>query len=388
MSKPSSYRWVVLFASFFAFVAFAFTFQVMPSLSGYVTSDLGVNDTEFGLLMTIVMVPGIFLALPLGVVINRYGFRLLGFLSTILAAVGGLIVALSADYATALLGRIVLGIGGAFIIVGTPTFVPQWFSHKETGKAMGIYSANMPVATVIAFPTATILAQNYGWHSPFLTGALLAVVAAILFAALAKEGPLKGERQALEWKEVKPAIKNLEVWKASLVWMFFNTAAIAYLSWAKTLFQDFKGLEPLYSSVLASGLMYAALVFVPFFGWASDRSGRRKPFMITGAILLGLLLNATAYAFGFLLLLSVIILGIAAAMVPPLVMAVTADSLPPNLAGTGFSIVTFCQNIGITLSAPLGGYILQTTQHIETTFFGASLFAFAAAITALTLKSR
>ncbi len=388
MSRPSGYRWAVLFASFFVFVAFAFAFQSMPSLSGYVTADFGVNDAEFGLLMTIVMVPGIFLALPLGLIINRYGFRLLGFLSTILAAVGSLIVAVSADYSMALLGRVVLGIGGAFIIVGTPTFIPQWFSHKDIGKAMGVYSANMPVATIIAFPTATILAQNYGWHSPFLVGTVLAVAAAIFFATLVREGPLKDERQTLEREEVKSAIKNLEVWKASLVWMFFNTTAIAYLSWAKTLFQDFKGLDPLYSSVLASGLMYAALVFVPFFGWASDKTGRRKPFMITGAILLGLSLNATAYAFGFLLPLFVIILGTAAAMVPPLVMAVTADSLPPNLAGTGFSIITFCQNIGITLSAPLAGYILQTTQHIETTFFGISLFAFAAAVIALMLKSR
>ncbi len=381
-------RWAVLFASFFAFVAFAFAFQSMPPLSTYVTADFGVNEAEFGLLMTIVMVPGIFLALPSGLLVNRYGFRLLGFLSTILAAVGSLIVALSATYTMALLGRVVLGIGGAFIIVGTPTFIPQWFSHRDIGKAMGVYSANMPVATIIAFPTATVLAQNYGWHFPFLVGAVLTVAAAILFVAIVREGPLKGERKALEWEEVKSAIKNIEVWKASIVWMFFNTAAIAYLSWAKTLFQDFKGLEPLYSSLLASGLMYTALVFVPFFGWVSDKSGRRKPFMITGAILLGLSLNATAYASGFALPLSVIILGVAAATVPPLVMVVTADSLPPSLAGTGFSIVTFCQNIGITLSAPLAGYILQTTQHIETTFFGVSLFAFAAAITAVTLRSR
>ena len=53
--------------------------------------------------------------------------------------------------------------------------------------------------------------------------------------------------------------------------MFFNAAAIAYLSWAKTLFESFKGVPPLEASFLASVLMYAAVFLVPVFGWASGR---------------------------------------------------------------------------------------------------------------------
>lgn len=388
MSKPSNYRWAVLFASFFAFVAFAFVFQSMPPLLNYVKAEFGVNDAEFGLLMTIVMVPGIFLALPVGLVINKYGFRLLGFLSTILAAVGSLAIALSPTYAIALLGRIILGVGGALITVGAPIFIPQWFSHKDIGKAMGVYSANMPVATILAFPTSDILARNFGWHHPFLVGAVVAFAAAIVFGLLVREGPLKGENKPVESALINRAVKNVEVWKASLIWMLFNTTAIAFLTFAGDLFQTFKNLPSLYANVLATVLMYAAAVFVPVFGWASDKSARRKPFMVTGAVLLALALNATAYAYGTPLILSVIVLGIAAAMVPPLVMAVVADSLTPNLAGIGFSIVTLCQNIGITISGPFTGYVIQTTGQISSTFFVISLFALAAAVIALTLQSR
>jgi MFS family permease len=170
--------------------------------------------------------------------------------------------------------------------------------------------------------------------------------------------------------------------------MFFNTTAIAYLSWAKTLFQLFKGFEPLAASIMASVLMYAAVIFVPFFGWAADKSGRRKPFMVAGSVAMALALIATSYASGVTLLPSVIVLGIAAATVPPIVMTIPPESLPPHLAGTAFSIVTLCQNVGITLSAPLAGYLIQTTGDLSLTFFGISLFAFAAAVTALTLKTK
>lgn len=388
MSHSPKYRWAVLFASFFSFVAFAFVFQLMPSLLTNVGKDFGVNEAELGLLMSIVMVPGIFLALPVGLLINRYGFRLLGFLSTILVAIGSLTTALADTFASALLGRFILGVGGAFIIVGTPTVIPQWFSREDLGKAMGFFGTNMPVATIIAFPTAAILTENFGWHYPFYVGALIALVAATIYALVIKEGSLKNKREMVGSKEIRYAVRNVEVWKASLVWMFFNTTAIAFLSWAKTLFQDFKGLDPVLSSILASGPMYAAAVFVPIFGWASGKTGRRKPFMFAGSIIMALALNVAAYVFDLPLLLSVIVLGIAAAMVPPIVMTVTAESLPSNLAGTGFSIVTLCQNIGIALSAPMTGYILQTTGRLDLTFFGASLFAFAGAITALTLKTK
>jgi len=388
LQQLSNYSWAVLFVSFLTFVAFAFVFQLMPPLLKTVGTEFDIPDAQAGLLMSIAVFPGIFLAVPVGLVVNKYGFRLLGFLSTVLVAVGSFTTALANTFITAMFGRFILGVGGAFIIVGMPTVIPQWFSHKDLGKAMGIYGTNMPVATITAFPISTILAQDFGWHYPFYVGTMVALITALIFAVVIREGPLKGERRPVGVEEVKRAVKNAEVWKASLVWMFFNTAAIAFLSWAKTLFQDFKGLDPFYSSIMASVFMYVAVAFVPLFGWASDRSGRRKPFMVAGSITMALALVATAYASSLSLLLTLMVLGIAAATVPPIVMTIPPESLPPNLAGTAFSIVTLCQNIGITLSAPLGGYLIQTTGDLSLTFFGMSLFSFAAAVTALTLKNK
>ncbi len=389
LSNGSNYRWVVLFASFFVFVAFAFVFQLVPPLLTTISSptNLNLRPAEAGLLMSTVTIPGILLALPVGLVVNRYGFRIIGTLSTVLVAVGSLVTATADTFPIALLGRFVLGVGGAFVVVGTPTVIPQWFSHKELGKAMGVFGTNMPVATIIAFPAATILAQSFDWHFPFYVGTVVALVAASFFALAAKEGPLKGDTKT-DPEEVKQAVRNTEVWKAGLVWMLFNTAAIAYLSWAKTLFESFKGVPALEASILASVLMYAAVGFVPIFGWASDKIGRRKPFLIAGSVAMALTLIITSYSSGSSLLVSVMILGIAAASVPPIVMTIPPQNLPPRLAGTAFSVITLCQNVGVTLSAPYAGYLIQTTQYLPSIFLGISLFAFAAAVTALTLRTK
>ena len=389
LPQASNYRWAVLFACFFAFVAFAFVFQLAPPLISTIQSDFDLTESQAGLLMSAVMVPGIFLALPAGLVINRFGFRLTGFLALISVAVGSLATALANTFQVALLGRLVVGVGGAFIIVGTPTLIPQWFSHKDLGKAMGIYGTNMPVATIAAFPVATMLVQSRGWQYPFYVGAVIAVLAAAVLVLVVKEGPFgSGRHKRIQGSMLKQAMKNGEVWKAGVTWACFNITAIAFLSWAPTLFQEFKALDSFSSSVLASVLMYAAIGFVPFFGWASDRLERRKPFVVSSGVLMALSLVASAYTVGSVLVLSIIILGISAAMIPPMVMAIPAENLPSNLAGTGFSIITLCQNLGTALSAPLAGYFLQLTKSLEFTFFGVALFAFAGAVVGLTLKTR
>lgn len=320
--------------------------------------------------------------------VNRYGFRLLGFLSTVSVAVGSLMTAVADTFAMALLGRFILGVGGAFLIVGAPTIIPQWFTHREMGKAMGIYGANMPVATIIAFPTATVLAQSLGWRYSFYVGTAVSLACAVVFALAIREGPLKGENKPVSKEEIKHATRNIEVWKASIVWLFFETAALAYLTWAPEWFRTFKGFEPLYASILASLLMVFAIFFVPLFGWASDRLGRRKPIIVTGLILMALSLIAIAYATGFSLIFSVGALGIAASMTPPPTMAIVAQNLPLRLSGTGFGILTLCQNVGISLGAPLASYMMQTTQSLVLTFSGISLFAFAGAVAALTIRTK
>jgi len=378
-----------LFTCFLAFVAYAYSFQSMPPLLSHVASEFGVSNSQVGLLMSIAVVPGIVLALPTGFIVNRYGFRLLGFMSTLLVAVGSLITASANSFALALLGRFVLGVGGAFIVVGTPAVVSQWFDRKDLGKAMGFYSINMPVATILAFPAATFLAQGYNdWHFPFYVSTLLAIVVAVVFALVVREGPLRDEKGHAQTSDIRRAIRNSEVWKASLVWMLFNAAAIAYLSWAKTTFESFKGVPPLEASFLASVLMYAAVFLVPVFGWASGKIGRTKPFLVAGSIAMAVALIATSYAYGLSLLASVIVLGITAATVPPVVMTIPSQNLPPSLAGTAFSIVTLCQNVGIAFSAPYAGYLIQATGNITGTFFGISLLSFSAAAVALTLKAR
>lgn len=369
-------------------MAYGFVFQSLPPLLNELQGVFGVDDAAAGLLMSFVVVPGIFLALPAGVLINKFGFRRLSFVSVILVAVGSLVTAFSATFLLALVGRLILGVGGCFVTIGIPTFIPQWFEQREMGKAMGVYSVGMPIATISAFFAAPILAQSFGWQSPFYIGFIVSIVSAVLFLGMVKEGPLKGSRVPVEYSEIKRALVSGEVWRISFVWMFFNMASMGFLTWAPKLFVMFKNLTPVSASIVSSGLMIASFFATPFYGLASDRIGKRKPFIIVGAFVMALSLFVISYAYDLSLTASVIILGVFASAVPPFVMAIIAQSLSPKLASTGFGIATLWQYVGITVTAPLIGYFLQITQSLPLTLLSMSAFAFASAVTAITLRAK
>lgn len=385
----SRFRWVVLLCSFYAFVAYAFVFQAVPPLIDVLMEQFNIaSAAQAGLLMTVVVVPGIFLSLPAGLIADKYGVKGVGVASIALTTVGSLVAAIAGSFPILLLGRLILGIGGAFLVTSLPVAIAQWFSREELGKAMGFYGTNMPVATIAAFLAASLLLLFFDdWRQIFLAGAILAGTAVAFFILLVREGPL-AKNQNQERVPLGRALQSLELWKAGLVWLLFQVTAISFLSWAPSVFHNYKGLDLVYASTLASVLMLAAIPFVPFFGWLSDRIRRRKLFLVAGPFLMALALVSSAYTAGIGLVVSVAFLGFAAAMVPSAVSALPVEILDPEVVGIGFGVMAACLNIGVSLAAPLFGYIFDSTGSLEVSFAGIAVFSVVGGIVALTLKTR
>jgi MFS family permease len=346
------------------------------------------SSAHAGFLMTVVVLPGIFLAFPAGIIIGKYGVRLVGIIAIFLVAVGSLAAASANSFMTLLLGRLILGIGSPFIVTAMPTMISQWFPREEGGKAMGFYSTNMPFATVTAFSTASVLMLNYGWRFPFYIGTLVAATASVIFIFLVKDGPLKHNAQKERKNNPRRVFADFEIWKTGAVWALFQITVLSFLSWAPKLFRDYRGLDPVYASLLASVIMFAAILCVPLFGWVSDKARRRKPFLIAGSLFVALALNASAYAVGSSLVISVMILGVVTSMVPPIVMTLPSEVLEPEAVGMGFGIMTLCGNIGSALSAPLMGFFVDVSKSIELSFAGASIFVVLGAVVAYALKPK
>lgn len=382
----SNYRWIILISSFYAFVTFAFALQIVPPLMGSIMQEFNITYGYAGLLMSMVVIPGIFLALPAGFIADRYGVKLAGSISAIMLLLGSIVSALANSFIILLVGRVILGLGGAFIATTMPTIISQWFSRDEIGKAMGIFGINMPFASVIAFPIANILIATYNWHYPFYISAFLATLNVITFMTLIKEGPFKRENKMTT--SLRSVLGTAEIWKVGAVWLLFNASALSFTTWSPKIFENYMGIESFYASLLASTLMLAAIPFVPLFGWYSDRIKKRKKLMVIGSMLMAGTLVAIAYSSSFYVIIPVIALGIGAALVPPMIMALPPEILGPEMSGRGFGIIAVCLNVGIAIAPPFTGLIMDVTSSPTLTYLTMALFSILGAAIACTLKAK
>jgi predicted MFS family arabinose efflux permease len=366
-----------------AFGAYAFAFQVVPPLMTSIRGEFRVTNAEAGLLMSVVLLPGIILSVPVSMVVDRYGVRLLGTLALVFVVLSSFVTAVATSYQIILVGRLLLGVAASLILVVAPTVVPQWFSREELGKAMGIFAIGMPLATIVAFPVASALTVGLGWRYAFYASLAIGVVATLAYALIVKDGPMSNRGEA---SISLSAFRSVEVWKIGLAWLFFTGSMMSFTTWAPTLLTTYKRFTSLEASFYASLLSWISLFVVPIYGDLSDRLGRRKVFIVAGAMLLCLVEAAIAYSAGFMLVALIVVLGLVSSMVPGNVQTLPSEILGPRKASVGFAVLGICSNVGIAATQPLAGMIIDSTGSYTLTVLSMAVFAAACCASSLLLK--
>ena len=110
-------RWLVAAIVCCARIGVGFQFIAVAALIPELKSELRFDYSEIGVLLGTFMITGAFLSIPSGMITARLGDRRI--LQAGLAALiaGGLIMGVSDSFATALIGRLLGGVGAVFITV-------------------------------------------------------------------------------------------------------------------------------------------------------------------------------------------------------------------------------------------------------------------------------
>jgi len=146
-------------------VAFTVCFAVWTifSIIGVqIKKDLGLNDTQFGLLVGTPILTGSLVRLLLGVWTDQYGGRIMFVLVMLSAAVATWLLTFAYDYPTFLLAALGVGIAGGSFAVGI-AYVSKWYPKERQGTALGIFGAGNVGAAVTKF-LAPMIMVAFGWE--------------------------------------------------------------------------------------------------------------------------------------------------------------------------------------------------------------------------------
>src|SRR3989304_2216336 len=127
-----------LWLSTIAFTVCFAVWTIFSIIGVQIKKDLGLNDTQFGLLVGTPILTGSLIRLTVGVWAEQYGARLIYTILMVALAISTYFLSMATTYPMMLLAALGLGVAGGTFIVGI-VYVAHWFPKEKQGTAMGVF---------------------------------------------------------------------------------------------------------------------------------------------------------------------------------------------------------------------------------------------------------
>ncbi len=297
MLSEDQYRtgaaWRHLGANTFAFAVCFAVWTIFSVIGLRIQQELGLNDSELGLLLATPILTGSVSRFFLGMLTERFGGRIV-FTLVMLASAGSTWLLASADsYLLYLLAALGVGLAGGSFIVGI-AYTSAWFDKARQGLALGIFGAGSVGAAVTNF-VAPFLVVALGWEQTARIYAVVLALTAIVFYVFTRTEPHILARRAeggsaTPLAEQLAPLKKLQVWRFGLYYFFVFGGFVALASWLPRYYTGKYEIGIELAGVLAAAYSLPASAFRAFGGYLADRFGARSIMYVVFSTSLALLL--------------------------------------------------------------------------------------------------
>ncbi len=267
-----------LWLSTIAFTVCFAVWTIFAIIGIQIKKDLGLTDTQFGLLVGTPILTGSLIRLILGIWADQYGGRVVYTFTMLSAAVMTFFLTFAYDYTTFLIAALGVGIAGGSFSVGV-AYVSKWFPKEKQGTALGIFGAGNVGAAVTKF-AAPVIMVAYGWKTVALVWAAVLAATAIIFFLMTKDDPDLAKRRATGQKPeplsaMMEPLRNIQVWRFSLYYFFVFGAFVALALWLPRYLMGVYNLDIATAGMIGAAYSIPASVFRAYGGHLSDKYGAR-----------------------------------------------------------------------------------------------------------------
>lgn len=219
--------------------------QIMGILAPFIQKDLGLTNTELGLLIGLAFaVFYTFVAIPIAWLADR--FNRVNILSIALATWSAFtaLTGLANNFVQVALARMGVGIGEAGGSPPSHSIISDMYPKEERASALGVYSMGIPLGIMAAyFVTASLMdvsEDQVNWRQIFIFLGLTGIALAVVVKLVLKE-PVRGAMELTSGTTISkpPFLESLKVLMRIPAWwaMCFGIAFGSFVSYAKSAFQ-------------------------------------------------------------------------------------------------------------------------------------------------------
>ncbi|HER27452.1 MAG TPA: MFS transporter, partial [Rhodospirillales bacterium] len=240
-----------------------------------IKAELGLNETEFGLLVATPILTGSLVRLPLGLLTDRYGGRIVYFIQMILVAIATYGLAFAEQFWQYLLIGLCVGLAGGSFAIGI-AYTSAWFEKERQGTALGIFGAGNAGAAVNIF-AAPLIIIALGWRAvPTIYSVVMLVMAIVFWFFTYPDPQLEGRKKSGNLPtlgSMLEPLKEIRVWRYGLAYYFVFGGFVALALWLPKYYMAEYGLDLTAAAFISLFFTLPSGVIRALGGWFSDKWG-------------------------------------------------------------------------------------------------------------------
>ncbi len=366
---PFHYGWVVVLAGTLGmFVSLGCGRLTLGMLLPSMGRAVGLNYAEMGLISTANFVGYLAAVLLVGRLVARLGLRPTIVAGLMLVALSLCAIAGAQGFVSILVLYFLTGLGNGASFVPLMIVISHWFHPRARGRASGFLMIGASVAMMasgLAVPAVNAAFGETGWRLNWLGFGLACVVVGVLAALLLRNRPADlglepvGEPAAAAPPPPSGAGLGRLVLHLGAIYWIFGFVYATYVTFVVTTMVSERAFDE-----VAAGRYWALLGLIsvpsgPVFGAISDRFGRRAA-MIAVFAMQGLAYVLVAAALpDMAVLFSILLFGLGAWAIPPIMAATVSDYMGLERAVRIFAWVTVAMGIGQMLGPAVAGVLAE-----------------------------
>ncbi len=226
-------QYTVLAMNTLAFTVNFAVWTVFAVIGIKIKAELNLNETEFGLLVATPILTGSLMRLPLGLLTDRYGGRIVYFIQMVLVAIATYGLAFANQFWQYLAIGLCVGLAGGSFAIGI-AYTSAWFQKERQGTALGIFGAGNAGAALNIF-AAPLIIIALGWRAvPVIYSVSMLVMAIVFWFFTFPDPQLEGRKKSGKLPTLASMLEPLKetrVWRYGLAYYFVFGGFVALALW-------------------------------------------------------------------------------------------------------------------------------------------------------------
>jgi predicted MFS family arabinose efflux permease len=336
--------------------AMGFQFQSVASLSPFLIDELEITFAALGTLIGLFMLPGIFIAIPSGIMGRRLSDKTFAIIGLVGMVAGGAILGAASGFGEAVAGRLVSGTGAVILNVVLAKMVADWFDARDQIVAMAFLVTSWPLGIGLALVVEPMIAEAASWQMAMFAAAVLCAAALVMLWLFYRDPPADEDAKAA----AASSLTRREFYLVSLVgliWTLYNAGYIFAVSFTPGYLAD-SGASPTAAGIVTSLATWTLIVTVPLGGYLASRIGSDRTWMFWSFAVMAAAMFALPYTSAIA---AVLVIGIAAGPAAGAIMAAAASVLQPQNRGIGMGVYFTWYYVGMTALPFAGGLVRDVT---------------------------